>query len=69
MSEHPAQPANPLASKSSAWSGRFDEPVADFVLRYNASVGLARAVLHLAGSPERGPAWLNEGLAMMAARE
>jgi argininosuccinate lyase len=39
MSEHPAQPANPLASKSSAWSGRFDEPVADFVLRYTASVG------------------------------
>jgi len=30
--------------------------------QYNATVGLARAVLHLAGSPERGPAWLNEGL-------
>ena len=42
MSEHPAQPANPLASKSSAWSGRFDEPVADFVLRYTASVGFDR---------------------------
>jgi argininosuccinate lyase len=27
-----------LASKSKAWSGRFDEPVADFVLRYTASV-------------------------------
>jgi len=36
------QPANPLASKSSAWSGRFDEPVADFVLRYTASVGFDR---------------------------
>jgi argininosuccinate lyase len=32
-------PANPLATKSSAWSGRFDEPVADMVLRYTASVG------------------------------
>jgi len=42
MSEHPVQPANPLASKSSAWSGRFDEPVADFVLRYTASVGFDR---------------------------
>ena len=42
MSEHPAQPANPLASKSSGWSGRFDEPVADFVLRYTASVGFDR---------------------------
>ncbi|MGZ8304036.1 MAG: argininosuccinate lyase [Telluria sp.] len=42
MSEHPAQPANPLASKSSAWSGRFEEPVADFVLRYTASVGFDR---------------------------
>ena len=38
MSEHPAKPSDPLASKSSAWSGRFDEPVADFVLRYTASV-------------------------------
>jgi argininosuccinate lyase len=42
MSEHPAQPANPLASKSGAWSGRFDEPVADFVLRYTASIGFDR---------------------------
>jgi hypothetical protein len=36
---NPMPPANPLASKSSAWSGRFDEPVADMVLRYTASVG------------------------------
>ena len=35
--------------------------------RYNASLGLARAVLHLAGSPERGPAWLNEGLPRLMA--
>jgi argininosuccinate lyase len=42
MSEPPQQPANPLDSKSSAWSGRFDEPVADFVLRYTASVGFDR---------------------------
>ena len=39
MSEHPAKNDDPLASKSTAWSGRFDEPVADFVLRYTASVG------------------------------
>src|SRR5512141_1947080 len=44
MSEHPAPPANPLASKSSAWSGRFDEPVADFVLRYTASVGFDQRI-------------------------
>ena len=52
MSEHPAQPASPLASKSSAWSGRFDEPVADFVLRYTASVGFDRrlAFADIAGS-------------------
>lgn len=30
--------------------------------RSNACVGLARAMLHLSGSMERGPAWLNEGL-------
>ena len=29
---------DPLAQKSKAWSGRFSEPVADFVLRYTASV-------------------------------
>src|SRR5512134_1344148 len=42
MSEPPVPAAHPLASKSSAWSGRFDEPVADFVLRYTASVGFDR---------------------------
>jgi argininosuccinate lyase len=42
MSEPPSAAANPLASKSSAWSGRFDEPVADVVLRYTASVGFDR---------------------------
>jgi argininosuccinate lyase len=42
MSEPPVPAANPLASKSSGWSGRFDEPVADFVLRYTASVGFDR---------------------------
>jgi argininosuccinate lyase len=42
MSEPPAKSSDPLGSKSSAWSGRFDEPVADFVLRYTASVGFDR---------------------------
>jgi argininosuccinate lyase len=39
MSEHSSNPSDPLSAKSSAWSGRFEEPVADFVLRYTASVG------------------------------
>ena len=47
MSEQNKKAANPLASKSDGWSGRFEEPVADFVLRYTASIGfdhrLARA--------------------------
>ncbi|MCI5851956.1 MAG: lyase family protein, partial [Sutterellaceae bacterium] len=30
---------DPLHAKNKAWSGRFSEPVADFVLRYTASVG------------------------------
>lgn len=42
MAEHPAETGDPVASKSTAWSGRFDEPVADFVLRYTASVGFDR---------------------------
>jgi len=31
-----------LDRKSTAWSGRFNEPVADFVLRYTSSVGFDR---------------------------
>jgi argininosuccinate lyase len=52
MSEQPAHPADPLSSKSSGWSGRFDEPVADFVLRYTASVGFDRRLARadIAGS-------------------
>jgi argininosuccinate lyase len=42
MSEQSAKAGDPLASKSTAWSGRFDEPVADFVLRYTASIGFDR---------------------------
>ena len=42
MSEQSAKAGHPLATKSTAWSGRFDEPVADFVLRYTASVGFDR---------------------------
>ena len=33
---------NPLADKASGWSGRFDEPVAEVVLRYTASITFDR---------------------------
>src|SRR4029453_13069930 len=42
MSEPPVDPSDPLSAKGTAWSGRFDEPLADFVLRYTASVGFDR---------------------------
>lgn len=42
MSEQSTKAGNPLTLKSTTWSGRFDEPVADFVLRYTASVGFDR---------------------------
>jgi len=35
----PPTPQSSLHAKQDAWSGRFAEPVADFVLRYTASVG------------------------------
>jgi argininosuccinate lyase len=38
----PSSGTNPLADKARAWSGRFDEPVADLVLRYTASVPFDR---------------------------
>src|SRR5687767_12092406 len=52
MSEQSAKADDPLASKSTAWSGRFDEPVADFVLRYTASIGFDRrlALVDIEGS-------------------
>jgi len=59
----PATPGSPAAApvagatsslhaKQDAWSGRFSEPVADFVLRYTASVGFDRrlAMADIAGS-------------------
>ncbi len=44
--------SDPLASKKEAWSGRFSEPVADFVLRYTASVNFDKrmAEADIAGS-------------------
>jgi argininosuccinate lyase len=38
--------ASSLHAKHEAWSGRFSEPVADFVLRYTASVGFDRRLAH-----------------------
>src|SRR5262250_3243338 len=41
-----------LHDKHTGWSGRFNEPVADFVLRYTASVGFDRrlALVDIEGS-------------------
>jgi len=38
----PAPATSSLHAKDNAWSGRFAEPVAEFVLRYTASVGFDR---------------------------
>lgn len=38
MSEHNKETTSSLNAKSEAWSGRFDEPVAELVKRYTASV-------------------------------
>ncbi len=48
----PSAHASSLHAKQDAWSGRFSEPVADFVLRYTASVGFDRrlAAADIAGS-------------------
>ncbi len=43
MSDTPVKVnSDPLASKKKAWSGRFSEPMANFVLRYTASVNFDR---------------------------
>ena len=38
MSENKQETTSPLNAKSEAWSGRFNEPVAELVKRYTASV-------------------------------
>ena len=45
-------PVSSLHSKDQGWSGRFNEPVAEFVLRYTASVGFDRrlALVDIEGS-------------------
>lgn len=52
MSEIAKEHLDPLAQKKKAWSGRFSEPVADFVLRYTASVDFDKrmALADIAGS-------------------
>ena len=49
---HNSVHADPLASKKEAWSGRFSEPMAEFVLRYTASVNFDKrmAEADIAGS-------------------
>ena len=44
--------ADPLHAKKEAWSGRFSEPVAEFVLRYTQSVSFDKrmAMADIAGS-------------------
>ncbi len=52
MSQVATEHLDPLAQKKKAWSGRFSEPVADFVLRYTASVDFDKrmAMADIAGS-------------------
>jgi argininosuccinate lyase len=40
-------PKSPLHRRDEAWSGRFAEPVAGFVLRYTASVGFDHRLAHV----------------------
>ena len=51
-SERGAHGHSPLHARQEAWSGRFSEPVAEFVLRYTASIGFDRrlALADIAGS-------------------
>lgn len=44
--------ADPLHAKKEAWSGRFSEPVAEFVLRYTQSVSFDKRMA-AAISPDR----------------
>ena len=52
MTNVASQQLDTLAQKKKAWSGRFSEPVADFVLRYTASVDFDKrmALADIAGS-------------------
>ncbi len=52
MTQVATEHLDPLAQKKKAWSGRFSDPVADFVLRYTASIDFDKrmAIADIAGS-------------------
>jgi argininosuccinate lyase len=58
-----------LHSKHEAWSGRFAEPVADFVLRYTASVGFDRRLALVDIEASLAHAWMLEKAGIIAAQD
>jgi argininosuccinate lyase len=58
-----------LHAKSEAWSGRFAEPVADFVLRYTASIGFDRRLALVDIEASLAHAWMLEKVGILNAQD
>jgi argininosuccinate lyase len=56
-----------LHAKHEAWSGRFAEPVADFVLRYTASIGFDRRLARVDIEASLAHAWMLAQVGILSA--
>ena len=64
-----AHASSPLHTRDEAWSGRFAEPVADFVLRYTASVGFDRRLAQADIDGSLAHAWMLSQIGVLSAQD
>jgi len=64
-----AQSLSSLHAREQAWSGRFSEPVADFVLRYTASVGFDRRLAPADIEGSLAHAWMLAQVGVLSAQD
>ena len=60
---------SPLHRRQEAWSGRFSEPVADFVLRYTASVGFDQRLAQADIDGSLAHAWMLAQVGVLSAQD
>jgi len=61
--------SSPLHTRHEAWSGRFAEPVADFVLRYTASVGFDQRLAQADIEGSLAHAWMLAQVGVLSAQD
>ena len=67
--EKAAHNSSPLHRRHEAWSGRFSEPVSDFVLRYTASVGFDQRLAQADIDGSLAHAWMLAQVGVLSAQD